>query len=351
MQETKSPRPSRLVSIELLRGIAATMVIFSHVARHISRDAPAPDLISLFEPGHAGVDLFFVLSGFIILFVHRPDIGRPARLGHYAIRRFSRVMPLYWIALVLSLGVNVIVYRSLPDIGAVLWSGAMLPTTTEPLLAIAWTLQYEAMFYVCFALLILNRRLGLAAFAVWMLVIISYLGTTWPPALCRVFGLEFLFGILAAQAMQRLRTKHAVIVASVGGVAFAVAYACESTGVMGGFGVLARFAYGVPAAFMICGLAVCESAGMISVPRWLEPLGRASYSIYLFQFLCIGVLWQILRLTGATVSFGPWPLFAILAGGALLGGVIINRSVEQPLLRWCRQPLSPAWLNAALATR
>ena len=69
-------------------------------------------LMSIFQFGHAGVDLFFVISGFIILFVHYDDIGRPERVGRYLGRRLSRIMPAYWVALtftiVLSLGGGII---------------------------------------------------------------------------------------------------------------------------------------------------------------------------------------------------------------------------------------------------
>ncbi len=57
----------------------------------------------LFAFGHAGVDFFFVLSGFIILHVHAGDIGRPVRLGHYLQRRFTRVYPFYWVVFLLAL--------------------------------------------------------------------------------------------------------------------------------------------------------------------------------------------------------------------------------------------------------
>ena len=61
--------------------MAATAVVFYHAARHLNKIYGVPALMCVFQFGHAGVDLFFVISGFIILFVHYDDIGRPERLG------------------------------------------------------------------------------------------------------------------------------------------------------------------------------------------------------------------------------------------------------------------------------
>lgn len=347
-ERSNSAGSGKIASIEILRGIAACLVVFSHAARHTDRYSAAPGLITLFQPGHAGVDLFFTLSGFIILYVHRADIGQPGRLRHYATRRFSRVMPLYWIALSTTICLNIAGHHAIPATGEVLWWATLLPTTTEPLFAISWTLQYEAMFYVCFGLLIIDRRLGLLAFSAWMIVVAAFLDTGWPPALCRVFGLEFLFGIAAAQVLHRVRIERPILVASLGAAAFTIAYTLEACGLMGGFGVVARFAYGIPAAVMITGVAAAERAGQMTMPRWLEPIGRASYSIYLFQFIAIGTVWQALLATGLAGMLNAPMLFAVLVAAALAGGVIANHWVERPLLRVFRRK-RPFKLSAGVA--
>jgi peptidoglycan/LPS O-acetylase OafA/YrhL len=93
---------ARLRGLEALRGIAAIAAVFYHVTRHERQALALPVLSRITQCGHAGVDLFFVLSGFIILFVHEKGLGRPGRWTHYAGRRFNRVFPTYWIALGLT---------------------------------------------------------------------------------------------------------------------------------------------------------------------------------------------------------------------------------------------------------
>ena len=71
---------NRLVGIEAGRGIAASLVVLYHVSRHLDQAFGAPMLVHAFQFGHSGVDFFFVISGFIILFVHYRDIDNPLRL-------------------------------------------------------------------------------------------------------------------------------------------------------------------------------------------------------------------------------------------------------------------------------
>src|SRR3984885_1419086 len=85
---------ARLEGVEAGRGVAALLVVLYHAALHVEGDVPGSAVLwGLPHFGHAGVDFFFVLSGFIISFVHRKDVGRPDRLGHYLERRFTRVFP------------------------------------------------------------------------------------------------------------------------------------------------------------------------------------------------------------------------------------------------------------------
>jgi len=66
----------KIWGIEAARGVAACMVVFYHAARHIQQDTGASVLWGMSQFGHAGVDFFFVLSGFIIYWVHSKDIGQ-----------------------------------------------------------------------------------------------------------------------------------------------------------------------------------------------------------------------------------------------------------------------------------
>jgi len=331
-------RPAvRLGGIEALRGLAASAVVLCHAARHVDKARGAPGLILAFQAGHAGVDLFFVISGFIILYVHGRDIGRPARLAHYLRRRCSRVLPLYWIALGLTIGMVVAAGHAAPGPLATLRSALLLPSWSEPILGIAWTLQWEMLFYALFAVLIVDRRAGAAMFLVWLASIAAAavgLRPAWlAPSVCGAYGVEFFFGMAAAHVLRTRTVPAPRLLACAGAAGFLTAMALESAGVLGGFGLRGRFAYGLSAMLLLLGVAALDRAKVTRVPAWLRRLGGASYSIYLFQFVFIGLAWQTLLKAGLTQTLSSEDLFIILAAVALAGGVLANQLVERPLLR------------------
>ena len=333
---------SRLIGIEALRGVAATAVVLSHAAGHVDKAFGAPMLMTFFRAGHAGVDLFFAVSGFIIFFVHRGDIGRPDRLRHYLGRRFNRVLPLYWTALAVTVAMIVAGGHALPAPVQLLWFAALLPTVADPLLGIAWTLQFEMVFYAVFAVLIASRRAGAALLTAWLCWIIATAAGYWsgaiPAALCGAFGFEFFMGMAAAALLSRGRVPAPRLLAALALAAFAAALVLESAGILGGFGVAARFAYGIPAALLILGISAAEQQHALSIPRWLRVLGGASYSIYLFQFVFIGVVWQTLIALSLERRVSHLVLFLLLAAAAVIGGLMTARLVEQPLLQAMRGP-------------
>jgi peptidoglycan/LPS O-acetylase OafA/YrhL len=334
----KSPgRPApKLAGIEAARGVAACSVVFYHAARHMDAACHVPAVRALLQFGHAGVDVFFVLSGFIILFVHFDDIGQPSRLWRYVSRRATRLLPVYWVALALTILLRIVAGHEWPSLFSVLWSGLLLPSWSEPLLGVAWTLQFEVVFYAMFAVLILNRRAGIFLMAAWLLCIVVVSvrggGAGVPPCLCSAYDLEFFLGMGVAVAARRGRIRIAGPLVWGAGGFFALICLCEDLRVFDGYGNWARVAYGVPAALLIFQLAATGS----TMPRPLAVLGAASYSIYLFQFFWIALAWQAYRMVGFDrILPCAWGV-PLLAAGGIVGGVLMSRGVEYPLMELLR---------------
>ncbi|MET0249060.1 MAG: acyltransferase [Sphingobium sp.] len=346
------PRPHRLNGLQALRGVAAVAVLLYHAMRHLAKnDVPLP-FASIFQPGHAGVDLFFVLSGFIILHVHRSDIGRPDRLARYGWQRFARLMPIYWIALGATILALLPGHPEVVTGGALLASASLLPTWEEPLLGVAWTLQHEAFFYIAFALLVASRRLGLALFALWFLWVAGQSAGLLPaipvPRLGSMANLEFLAGMIAALAVAGGKLRTHLLIALIGGSGFILAGVMEATGRMDGHGDLARIAYGLPSALLIAGLAAWESARPRAVPGALVAVGEASYSLYLFHLLGLGIAWQIWTRLGLDAKAAPVLCFVALATAAIALGLAVHRWVEAPLMARLRRVHDHSWRKASI---
>ena len=238
------------------------MVLF-HVAHHVNANEAIPSLIAATRFGHAGVDVFFVLSGFIILFVHRADIGRPERASSYMSRRFTRLMPIYWIALAITVAMIAVSSSPMPSTFAVLWSVTLLPSLYDPVLGIAWTLQHELVFYAAFLVLIANKAAGVAVMSAWLLWIMAVgLGLTENVfGLASSYNLQFFLGMGAAYLLMQgpFRRSGAMLLAGL--VMLAMACVAESLGYLNGYAPSARLLYGVPAAIMVASVAALDLGG------------------------------------------------------------------------------------------
>ena len=331
----------KLNGIEAGRGVAASAVVLYHAARHLNFNYGMKPLMSAFQFGHAGVDFFFVISGFIILYVHYRDIGTPARLGHYIVRRFTRVMPTYWVALALTVAMSVAAGHGLPSVDDVAWSASLLPANHDLLLGIAWTLRYEIAFYAIFCVLILNRATGLLVLSVWFGATIAALATGGrvagvPDSLYGVFNMEFFFGMAVAYIVRTRRVPAPKALLILGIALFLLVAAAEDVGILDGYADAARFYYGIPAALIVLGIAELGRRGEMVVSPLFRMLGLASYSIYLFQFVFIGSVWQLWLTLGLDQRTPYASSYPFLAAAAIAGGILMSRWVENPLIRLAR---------------
>ena len=177
-------------TIQFCRAIAALLVVFFHSAGNLAKEKYFGVLAEPIERifwfgGEAGVAFFFVLSGFIIHQVHRKEFNQPNRLIPYIKKRIVRVYPTYFI---IFIGVFIIakltpsIRNTIPtDPILLIKSLLLLPQdskvvggTGAPVLVVAWSLQYEILFYATFATALINR---------WIFYVIAFI-------FCLNFALE-----------------------------------------------------------------------------------------------------------------------------------------------------------------
>jgi exopolysaccharide production protein ExoZ len=295
----------------------------------------------IFDFGHSGVEFFFVLSGFIILYAHHGDIGDVSAMRRYLSRRFQRIYPIYWVVLAGLIPI----YFAEPSFGfgyetdpiTILSSIALVYTNGDTVLAPAWTLYHEVLFYAAFAALIWSRAIGIALFGAWAVGIAVFQAVS-PEApavvhfLAAPQNLLFPLGILSAIVYRSAVRLPAAALATAGAVLF---LGCGAMDVIHGRSGVGTLFYGLGSALLIVGTARLESAGRIRIPDALEFLGAASYSIYLTHF-------PVLSLFGkAAVAIGlraapEWLSFLLIGGATLALGCAFHAFVERPLLRWVR---------------
>jgi exopolysaccharide production protein ExoZ len=340
-------RKARLEGVEAGRGVAALLVVLYHAALHVEGNVPGSAVLwGLPHFGHAGVDFFFVLSGFIISFVHRTDVGRPDRLGHYLERRFTRVFPFYWLVLGFSLLDTWFLHRTqFPGAREILSNLLLLPQAKDQIVGGAWTLVFEIMFYFVFAIAICNRRIGAAVLCVWAALLATgfFLNRSSVSAVLAVatspFCLEFFLGIGAAAVLSRRTVPFSGLVLTIGLAGFGLAGVCEVSGRLYGFGAAARLVYGTCSFMIILAVVERERSGRIQVPRFMAVLGRASYSVYLVHLIGIGITFKFLSMAIRLTPAWSAVVWTILCTAGLTAGITASIWLEQPLIRFSRKRL------------
>lgn len=335
-------QPNLVVSqfgiIEAGRGIAATLVVLFHASGSIFA-APkywnAHVFGGIFDFGYAGVEFFFVLSGFIIAHAHSRDIGQPTQLLRYLRRRVVRIYPMYWLvlAVVLTLatvGVGTGGLRTGVIASSILLAG---PDSTPTVLAVAWTLYHEIAFYIVFALWIWHPRVGGGVTAAWLVTVALHAGGIdlgVAPYVSSSLNLLFLLGIGAA-AMSRRRISGAVPLAILGAVAF-IAIGLETVYLQVLPESLRQLAFGVACAAGITGVVAHERRYVVAIPAVLRALGAASYSIYLVHFPVLSVIAKISSRMGLIGRVPTQLAFFLVVVITLLLGYAVHRIIERPLL-------------------
>ncbi len=344
---TSRPRPTqgRLLVIEALRGLAAMAVATVHsLGAAAALGAGLPRLLAL--PWLAGVDVFFVISGFVMVHAARGTFAEPGAARRFVAHRIARVVPLYWVVTTAFVALALIRPASFTDpIGgwpSVVASYAFIPWPREdggilPVFRLGWTLEYEALFYAIFAAWLAARR-TVALFGVLVsLGVLVALGAAWanaPPTLrfwTDPIVLEFGLGVgLAIAHGSGLRLP---LVAAPVLVAAATAWLARATVIPDAWS--RPLVYGGPAALLVSLTLVGDLPRLAGWLRWLARwAGAVSYSLYLSHLFAVrGVreVWSVLPLPPGL--FVPMALIASLALA-----VVAHRAIERPAVdawrRW-----------------
>ncbi|MBI1181792.1 MAG: acyltransferase family protein [Alphaproteobacteria bacterium] len=333
--------PPKLEWLQAGRAFAALSVASLHAAGAVARHVDAPYLV-LFGGGHVGVDIFFVISGFIMMHVHGKEIGRPERAAHFVYRRVTRIYPLYWVVFALVIPL----YFAFPDAGDgrhrelsnLLTSFFLLPSASKPLIGVAWTLVLEMIFYAVFTVLILSRRWGAMLFAAWIALILLHAairpaGDPVVGTLLNVRCLEFMAGMVVAVWASHLPGRMAVASAITGLVGLVAAALVLLPGWYEGPRPMAvQVVLMVFCAGAVAGLVSMDVARVGRAPRLVVVLGNATYSIYLVHWLIGWVLTRVLQRVGAYHVVPSGVIYGGIVLAMAAGGVVVYFLVERPLL-------------------
>lgn len=322
-----------LYSIQYARALAALMVVLYHVGHADYAHRYAGNWLS------AGVDIFFVISGFIMYWT---TVGRTVTPWTFLRRRLMRIVPLYWLVTSVMVGLLVLAPRLVRsgafDPAHVLASYFFVPWLHPvenypfPVVIPGWTLNYEMFFYVAFATcLALPAQIRLWALAV-VLGGLVLVGQVFDPQQVQLrfysssLFLEFLLGIGVGILVQRGRLMDGRLAAFLAPMMLLAIWLLDASPLRG-------LSWGLPAAVFIYALISLEREGRMPRVALCLLLGNASYSLYLIHPMVLSALDQIIARVGVTVT-GPLPelgLTSAIVAVAALAGCVCYWLVERPL--------------------
>jgi exopolysaccharide production protein ExoZ len=342
----RSPNPT-FASIQILRAVAALAIVVHHgmhdadmLARRSGGSFPWQSSFPL----PAGVDLFFVISGFVMVHAARDLFGSPAGILPFLRRRLARIAPIYWattLLFLLLLASGMGSSRPFPSFMEILASLAFLPFArpdgeVQPIFGLGWTLNYEMLFYLLFALFLPLRRKLAVPLLVGTLSLMTLAGQFLPERYTMFFFwtrpiiLEFGFGMMIGhmalsgirpgRSLALLLTATALIILIAGKV---YPHMTEERALL----------YGLPAALLVISALAFDSGKPIGAAQsFAVELGNASYALYLLHPFVLRGLTIIGG--GALAAFSPL-LFLLL-------GVTLSIIVAMMVWRWFEKPLTRA---------
>lgn len=333
----------QITGIQFLRFIAVFLVVGTHAVQEVWRRIGSDSRFDfLHAVGGDGVDIFFVISGFVITIstIKAAEIGGASAAWLFCKRRIIRIVPMYWFytavkaLLIVSVGSKAFSGGVSP--GFLLSSLFFLPTINPageqlPLLESGWTLSYEMLFYASFALAVLWRRpplrfslilLGAVFLAGYFLNGIPFL---------HFFSRSILFEFLLGGMIARLWVRQVTLPAFLPPAMFIIAVLCLFVIPMpsGGDRLLK---VGLPCVLLVMSMVWLERYYWISrLAGYFKLLGDASYSIYLSHGLVIPacvILAMKMNLHQTFLIFG----FAVV--GAMVFGSVLYLLLEKPCTDW-----------------
>lgn len=332
----------KLNSLQAGRGLAALMVVLYHAngrygfggRRHLGH---------IFSFGFAGVDFFFVLSGFIIAYTSFHLIGQKNGIGLFLKKRIIRIYPIYWFYLIVALVVGFIQYQNL-HIFDHLGNAFLLLPGHPSIIQTSWTLPFELFFYLLVSLLIFSRWTLFLIVPVAILSIINAVlqnfgtyGIFQDHALndlCTPFNVEFLFGILAYFIYDKIGkpTIYALILIVCVTIVLEIMYFTKAgyNEIYPGQRVLP---FGFLAFAAVTAFAALDNKEIFKAPKILVSLGDASYTLYLVHANIFSFAYDTIFMRFKYSEEKIMTLMIFVVSVTILFSFILYKYFERPLIK------------------
>jgi len=348
---------NKIINVQFLRAFAASLVVFYHTAPHyfVAGGDTSGNIFSFMsQVGYAGVDIFFVISGYIMWYTTHHTRGTKVAL-EFIYARFTRIYPLYWSFFFLL----IIMYWYKQKLTTVDVIGSFFLTASMPnfILSVAWTLQYELYFYLFFSLLLFvakKYRIKIIIFTLFIIFIIQFyaifhlniyaknnfhivspLYTFW----LSPFIVEFFLGIFVAYYFEHTRVKYIFLLIIsifflIGSALYYQEFMINGTLAEGYYMPQRVLFFGATSMLLLALMIELSQRNINILPKISKYLGDASYSLYLSHTILLLIAYS-LGIPHAIKHFGDYQelLMLLLIVGIIFYSLLHYKFIESPLLK------------------
>lgn len=363
---------TKLDSLQVLRGGAATLVVLFHANVLFGEGnwIPSSRLGTVFAFGHSGVDLFFVLSGFIIVHAHWHDRPSLSAVRRYVLRRAIRIYPATIVTVLLLLAALPALRIVTSDQGffgfdatRITASLLLAPLTCNYFPGVLWSLQDEVYFYIIFLSFYIHRKLFVFLVFGWAGLVVANAALAFSPSLgaCGSSPLSFYNALFAGGVTSYFAWRHAAAMGwtwlslplvAAGAVVFGAAALADVHYLGASYWgdtlfkesnstkLLTRGAFASGSMLLLIGAALSNWTPSTTVGRLLTLLGDASFAVYLMHLPVQGVLSRLLHSTTDVGLPAAVVMLGVMAISSLLTGVAFHIWLEKPMLISLRRATS-----------
>ncbi len=333
--------------IQVLRGVASLLVVLRHVTANSILVFKQDFFFNFFSFGGSGVDIFFVLSGFIITYTSIAGISQVSNLLPFIRKRIVRIFPTYWITITLFLAIQ----AALPSFYKTHFNFHFSNLLSTYLLfpghfmvnGVSWTLTYELFFYFLFsfAFIIPNKKLAFYLGIIYSILIIlvplsgytAYNKNVWISLLYFPMNVEFFMGVSIALFISKISARLSVPLIIIGSLLFLAAGIASNNGYQFLPNVFNRVLFfGIPAFLIITGIVKLELSKKIAVHNILLTLGGASYSLYLIHLPLVAAFVRIIAKFNVHNNIVIHILLLIMVVAICCVSILFYKAIEQPVI-------------------
>jgi len=336
--------PSKKIeSVQALRALAAILVMLYH-GTLILESIGYSFFFNIFKVGFIGVDIFFVISGFIILNIYFPKQNQIStdQIKIFFYKRFVRIFPIYWIVLIILTIKNMFFtfHRNIDiDFFIFIKSFFLIPIPVSfTIVGISWTLSYELFFYILFGFIFFITPKKIIPIFTLLLIfhflIFQQFGFSGNSHLLKFLRdpiiIEFLLGCIIAKiafnydSFPRLALTGGLLILSIS----SYFYYRDNTEYF-----IRAIQYGLPSAIILYGMIKCK----IKYPKILIKIGDASYSLYLIHGSVMSIILILSKKLGIQSLFTNFLGACLLFALTIFGSYIFYTLIELPLIEFFKR--------------